>query len=807
MVEIDCKQRLLYEIKSEFQTLKRKKELTKAAINTLLNKYQEQLQINGIKVVQEETTESSDTALFSKNEYNTKPDSSNLFGDSFSNYCLAKNVAANTASVTQLSFNYIPGQEEDENLEDVDYLIPEVSLRVTEEPLAQNLPNLNLSYLNTQSSYHSCSKFIPDAQENSNHSKAGVLSNQFSRQMSTPEMFRTEFTNHSGHNTYHSCNELLPDIQANNNHPNGDTNTNQFIPHISTTGLYTPDFAKLSRHNSNVSHSEKVFNASGFEAAPFFSKTENVFEEQVRSEVEAFSTPRCMNSAAWKHSLRDIYPVDYIQLTPMRTQDESLYFTTSAQKLNVSDRCNLPPEINPELLQNTRPSTKNLSQRSEKSNSSSRIIRQKQDSTSSTDQSKFNYNLLQQDLRTSTPIPFIGVTKTPNELRSNVPRDESMTIQRQSQTRSPINQPKLTQDTLRTNLRSPTPLCYVKKDRDSQITEQRFPSTEHLQVSEEFFTVNKSNLGNRSNCETTSQTDDYSISYSPLCPSPERATQNQKSSKINIISNVTVVPANLATPESKQTSTSTSVSSRSNGNTNKNAPVKRRQLKVAKFIPPKKLTKREIEEEFAEQNRRMMENINSSNVSEYAQQICNRPSVKQLQQTEHIALIRKTEEGMVVIPVEPQKPKKPRKTLHFNNPYKGIFEANLFSDKNEEKFTKFLEDRKKNTKEASLAGSCSLTAANICDYGGNEIATVGRTQIIPQPTRQNQSTTQKSFEGLFQDISQESVSKYLSFTPEGYYKEHKTQIESIVNKYMNSQSKAEYDKRDCGETSCDLFQL
>lgn len=193
-----------------------------------------------------------------------------------------------------------------------------------------------------------------------------------------------------------------------------------------------------------------------------------------------------------------------------------------------------------------------------------------------------------------------------------------------------------------------------------------------------------------------------SISYSPLCSSPTKPTP----------------------------STSTI-----------QKPIKRLGVRCNKFIPPNKLTKRQIEKDFAEQTRKMMESGDESKVSDYARRICNRPTVRQLQQSEHIASIKRTGDGVVVIPATERKKRERKRVFNFNAPIK-VFEPNLLSDANEEKFMEFLERGKKNT--------------NV-------------------EVEQKQPETDAS----------SSSSKYVSFTPDGrYYKEHKVEIKRIVQKYL-----------------------
>lgn len=178
---------------------------------------------------------------------------------------------------------------------------------------------------------------------------------------------------------------------------------------------------------------------------------------------------------------------------------------------------------------------------------------------------------------------------------------------------------------------------------------------------------------------------DYSISYSPLCASPTTTITNPTPSTSSLLC------------------------------TQNTAKPKRRLAIRSKFVPPSKLTKRQIEEEFAEQNRKMMESSDSSKISDYAQQICNRPSVKQLQQSEYIACIRRTEKGVVVIPAEAKKKRERKQPFRFNMPYKKVFEPNLLSDANEKKFIEFLEHGKREFGRSRSWDSGGVVGKSFCE--------------------------------------------------------------------------------------------
>lgn len=232
--------------------------------------------------------------------------------------------------------------------------------------------------------------------------------------------------------------------------------------------------------------------------------------------------------------------------------------------------------------------------------------------------------------------------------------------------------------------------------------------------------------------------------------------------------------------------------------TQKTTRNKRRWMTaVARFKPPK-ITKRQIETEFKEQDRKMMENLNKSNASEYLQQLLNRPSVRQMQQSKHIALLRKTEDGVVVIPAEAKKPRKhlglPSSTSFMR---KNLINVSIFSDKNADKFAEFLQ-KKKSMKSSFTKKSksfCFGDSKEFCDKTSVTVYTELSTDVSRKTTtkakRQNTNVLSRNAQNLDlfsqSNVSQSSVSKYLSLTPDGYYKGNKSQINNIVNKYLETE--------------------
>lgn len=215
--------------------------------------------------------------------------------------------------------------------------------------------------------------------------------------------------------------------------------------------------------------------------------------------------------------------------------------------------------------------------------------------------------------------------------------------------------------------------------------------------------------------------------------------------------------------------------SSSSSDDNKNVP---KRPKKAKFKPPYKkqpvkkslpfhkvlkLSKKEIEFHYLEQNKKLLEN---KDLTQSLEEIMNRPSVKQLQQLKHIVSIQKTNSGILVIPTKETLKKTKKK---FETPLKEStnFDVTLFSDKNVEKYEQLMNcnsDTKLSTKE------------DISPF-----------QVIRSNVVKKTESTETTSESIAWDpidtskddpIEKESASK-------GYYTQNKSQIENILNKYIN----------------------
>ncbi|KAL3273959.1 hypothetical protein HHI36_015382 [Cryptolaemus montrouzieri] len=219
---------------------------------------------------------------------------------------------------------------------------------------------------------------------------------------------------------------------------------------------------------------------------------------------------------------------------------------------------------------------------------------------------------------------------------------------------------------------------------------------------------------------------------------------------------------------------------------NVSQPKKRRSL-----FGSKKLTKHEIQEEFDKQDQILFEgNVDVETYSRYLKQRMNRPSVKQLQQAEHIATIKRTENGTLVLPAKKNKCK-PKKYDR-----KSIFESvkfidvSIFSDENASRMSAFLASDEKNYNLFKF-NSENLTSSSQLSVFSNHFVqkrknikfkrskTFGGLKVNDF-TRINQNESSNSF--LFKQSQQSQGSSF--FIPSGYFKRHKSDIENICSKYL-----------------------
>ncbi|XP_018566348.1 uncharacterized protein LOC108907240 [Anoplophora glabripennis] len=228
--------------------------------------------------------------------------------------------------------------------------------------------------------------------------------------------------------------------------------------------------------------------------------------------------------------------------------------------------------------------------------------------------------------------------------------------------------------------------------------------------------------------------------------------------------------------------------------------VKKRTVYKKKFKPPLKLSAREIREEFNEQDRRMLETSpNSSNFSKYLQQLINRPTVRQIQKSTHVATIRKTEDGVEVIPAK--SPVKKRKASPWRNQFfNNNFNLTIFSDKNALPFESYLKSNEKDYNTFSFSFNKNQdeggrfefapTVSNVGEYTSNSVTKrFARTASETTCSNQQLSGNVGEIQNITFQVSQRGESQTL--TPDGFYKQNKDDIKRIVDKYLQGSAEEE----------------
>lgn len=288
--------------------------------------------------------------------------------------------------------------------------------------------------------------------------------------------------------------------------------------------------------------------------------------------------------------------------------------------------------------------------------------------------------------------------------------------------------------------------------------------------------------------DTHSEIETYaskSISYSPLCSQfsftgiEDQTILNKESktsgsslhflaknsknladiSTIRDIDNITF--ENLKSSSEKRSEQTTSSESK-------------RKKRVRRFIPPKKLTRKEIQEEFDEQDRKIYEaSINQSDFSKYLSQILNRPSVRQVQNSKHLALVRKTDDGVEVIPAKPE-PKKTKFSFKRNLSSTSTIDMSIFSDKNAKRFDEFLNSDERDLKRFKF---------NFGSQKKNEDF-----NFQPQSISEYAAAAEKTPFVFPSQNTATSTDNFVSLTPDGFYKQNKADVDNIVNKYLQPEN-------------------
>ncbi|VEN40936.1 unnamed protein product [Callosobruchus maculatus] len=221
--------------------------------------------------------------------------------------------------------------------------------------------------------------------------------------------------------------------------------------------------------------------------------------------------------------------------------------------------------------------------------------------------------------------------------------------------------------------------------------------------------------------------------------------------------------------------------------------IKPKPKALRKFIPPRKLTAKEIREEFERQDQKLMDFIHtpadSSEMSAYLERMLTRPSVKEVQNTQHLALIRKTDQGPEVIPAEARKYKKRRKSPIRRNFSKENVDLSIFSDKNAECFEKFLNSNEKDfssfkfnhdeSKKAEIIFKFDQVETKAGEYTDRSVTM----SFIRKASDGAMESTQNS-RPMFTPLKSSFNPHNQSLTPDGYFKQNKTEITNLLSKYQ-----------------------
>lgn len=224
-----------------------------------------------------------------------------------------------------------------------------------------------------------------------------------------------------------------------------------------------------------------------------------------------------------------------------------------------------------------------------------------------------------------------------------------------------------------------------------------------------------------------------------------------------------------------------------------------------RFKPPRKLTAKEIREDFNKQDSIMLEKTttSSSDVAKFHQQLINRPSIKQIQNSEHLAFIVKTNEGFQVIPTETKKKTTKAFSLFKTHHSMDNIDMTIFSDKNAETFEQYLKSNEQDYKKFNFLFQQKMetevqTFDGNASYLTNTYNIAGTSKSIGNESRSLFSTCFAS--SFMKRPSAEKKSKPTTklfgengpnetLTPDGYFKRNKEDITRIMGKYLiNTQS-------------------
>ncbi|XP_030764155.1 uncharacterized protein LOC115888541 [Sitophilus oryzae] len=197
---------------------------------------------------------------------------------------------------------------------------------------------------------------------------------------------------------------------------------------------------------------------------------------------------------------------------------------------------------------------------------------------------------------------------------------------------------------------------------------------------------------------------------------------------------------------------------------------KSEQPKRRKVLSPSKLSRKQIQQEFLEQDRLLLFNSSSSSdLTKMWEQRLRRPTARQIQGSTCIATVRKTDYGVEVIPAPTQKKRKRLSNSVQPFTFKNNINMNIFSDANANTFEEFLKSDKKDYRQFNfkfgLNNQAAESPSNMFDF---------------------KQVNEVSCEYAPSSISLSFMRRHdsdVSLTPDGYCKNNRHDINNLLNKY------------------------
>ncbi|KAK4879853.1 hypothetical protein RN001_007999 [Aquatica leii] len=178
------------------------------------------------------------------------------------------------------------------------------------------------------------------------------------------------------------------------------------------------------------------------------------------------------------------------------------------------------------------------------------------------------------------------------------------------------------------------------------------------------------------------------------------------------------------------------------------------------------------------------------NIENRLKSIINRPTVKQLRKSECLVSFRKTEHGVVEVPVQKKKFKSKKKK--FVSPMlqrtSEEFDVTLLTNKNVQKFENYMNSSKKSSPLVRIETSCfQFTRSEVASRQTEITLSTDNENVFTNSEKNIQDFKNKLLQ-KFQDtstVNSQDLSQYQENANPGYYTQNKEEIDNLVNKYRN----------------------